>query len=160
MPGMQAVMREPYARSLIKDTRHIHIAKHGGKTRFPSEVRNNMLSVAPRSFLRDLGRMSRRCALDERPDPRVDNHFPEGPTCRVCLKLRTEGEPSVLELTKQEEELIGLLRENSQEFALTITFKSGHWYVGLHAPQTSRQRNDGDGPTFSKAWDDIRPSWT
>ena len=66
----------------------------------------------------------------------------------------------MLELTQQEEELIRLFRENSQDFALTITFKSGHWYVGLHAPQTSRQRNDGDGPTFSKAWDDIKPSWT
>ena len=76
------------------------------------------------------------------------------------LKASDGGRTDVLELTKQEEELIGLLRENSQEFALTITFKSGHWYVGLHAPQTSRQRNDGDGPTFSNAWDDIRPSWT
>ena len=62
----------------------------------------------------------------------------------------------MLELTQQEEELIGLLRESSQDFALTITFKSGYWYVGLHAPQTSRQRSDGNGPTFSKAWDDIK----
>jgi len=80
-------------------------------------------------------------------------------TRRAQSKLRKR-RTGVLELTQQEEELIGLLRENSQDFALTITFKSGHWYVGLHAPQTSRQRNDGDGPTFSKAWDDIKPSWT
>ena len=30
----------------------------------------------------------------------------------------------------------------------------------LHASQTSRQRNDGDGATCSEAWDSLRPSWT
>ena len=83
-----------------------------------------------------------RCTQDQR-----DYNFGRG---------RTGG----LELTQREEEIIGLLRENSQDFSLSVTFKSGHWYVGLHAPQTSRQRSDGDGPTFSKAWDDIKPSLT
>ena len=58
-----------------RDTRFLHIAKHGGKTGkglrsshgfFPSEVSNNMRSARPRSLLRDLGRMSRGSALDER----------------------------------------------------------------------------------------------
>jgi hypothetical protein len=70
------------------------------------------------------------------------------------------GRADVLKLSPQEEELIEVVRHpNSQDFTLTITLKSGHWYVGLHAPQTSRQRSDGDGATFLEAWDDLKPSW-
>ena len=84
-----------------------------------------------------------------RPDPRVDSLVPEGAARKSsAIGASDEGEPACLNLTQQEEELIGLLRESFQDFALTITFKSGHWYVGLHAPQTSRQRSDGDGPTL------------
>jgi hypothetical protein len=70
------------------------------------------------------------------------------------------GRIGVQELSDQEKELLSLIRgDNAQELTLTITFKGGRWYVGLHVPGLSRQRSDGEGATFNEAWDDIKPSW-
>ena len=50
-----------------------------------------------------------------------------------------------------------VIPQSEAPIALTITFKSGHWYVCVCTLlKRSRQRRDGDGPTFSKAWDDIK----
>lgn len=65
-----------------------------------------------------------------------------------------------IELSSQEQELLTILRQkNPPEFWLTITFKEDRWYVHLLAPQTSRQRTEGDGDTFGEAWDRIKPAW-
>ena len=63
-------------------------------------------------------------------------------------------------LSSQEGELIRLIRtQNPQEFTLTVAYKGGRWFVGLHVPELTHQRADGDGETFAEAWENVRPSW-
>jgi len=63
-------------------------------------------------------------------------------------------------LTTQELELIDILRcENRQDFTLAVRFKDGRWFIDLHVPHLSVQRTEGEGATFSEAWDDLRPLW-
>jgi hypothetical protein len=63
-------------------------------------------------------------------------------------------------LTTQELEMIDILRcDERQDFTLAVRFKEGRWFIDLHVPHLSPQRTEGEGATFSEAWDDLQPLW-
>src|SRR5690349_12621416 len=62
----------------------------------------------------------------------------------------------MLDLTREEQELIRLLRGGGGEFQLMITSRYGHADVRLMAPLGPRRMICGTGDSFSEAWQDAK----
>lgn len=64
-----------------------------------------------------------------------------------------------MELSNAERQLIELVRGEDDEgpFTLVISFADGHWVVEVRSP--GRHGAQGDGATFSEAWERQAPNW-
>jgi hypothetical protein len=67
---------------------------------------------------------------------------------------------STLELSAQESQLIGILREwdGKDAYQIVIERREGAWDIILKEFGTNRGAR-GTGATFDAAWDDMAPLW-
>ena len=65
-----------------------------------------------------------------------------------------------LKLSKQETQLIEILREwgGKDAYEVTIERRDGAWEISLQELKTSRGSR-GVGATFDVAWDNMDPAW-
>ena len=62
---------------------------------------------------------------------------------------------------EQERQLLKILREwqgDDDDYRIEISYLLGAWEVKLSLPEKGKWAR-GVGATFSKAWDDVSPSW-
>jgi hypothetical protein len=68
-----------------------------------------------------------------------------------------------MKLTRQEEQLIEVIRENANDggFRLLLERQDGAWEVTLRAPLKRGQLGSARGvaTSFAAAWDNMNPTW-
>ena len=80
------------------------------------------------------------------------------PGSKAANKRKRATMSALIDVTDAEASFLEMMREG-EDFTLTISCRDGHWILAMESPGVGGPPGTGEGPTFSNAWDDLKPWW-